>query len=63
MFDTFNINAKRNPIAENEFANVTVLATLVAVSGIIGNIVGYWFGAKSGQFLYNKEDSFFFKKK
>lgn len=50
-------------VIENEFANVTVLATLVAVSGIIGNIVGYWFGAKSGHYLYSKEDNFWFKKK
>lgn len=50
-------------VIENEFVNVTVLATLVAVSGIIGNIVGYWFGAKSGHYLYSKEDNFWFKKK
>ncbi|WP_035654351.1 DedA family protein, partial [Flavobacterium saliperosum] len=50
-------------VIENEFANVTLLATLVAVSGIIGNIVGYWFGAKSGHYLYSKEDNFWFKKK
>ena len=50
-------------IIDNDFVNVILLATLVALSGILGNIVGYWFGSKSGQFLYNKEDSFFFKKK
>ena len=36
---------------------------MVAIAGILGNIVGYWFGAKSGYYLYNKEDSFWFKKK
>jgi membrane-associated protein len=50
-------------VIDNEFTNVAVLATLVAISGIIGNIVGYWFGAKSGHFLYSKEDNFWFKKK
>lgn len=50
-------------VIENEFTNVTVLATLVAAAGIIGNIFGYWFGAKSGHFLYSKEDNFLYKKK
>ncbi|MCZ8330329.1 MAG: VTT domain-containing protein [Flavobacterium sp.] len=48
---------------ENDFANVLLLSTLVAVAGIIGNMVGYWFGSKSGYYLYKKEDSFWFKKK
>lgn len=48
---------------EGDFLNVTILSVLVAVSGIIGNTFGYWFGARSGSYLYNKEDSFWFKKK
>ncbi len=48
---------------ESGFVNVTLLSTMVAIAGILGNIVGYWFGAKSGYYLYNKEDSFWFKKK
>ncbi|MEZ7515196.1 DedA family protein [Flavobacterium frigidarium] len=48
---------------ESDFVNVVLLSTLVALSGILGNIVGYWFGSKSGYYLYNKEDSFWFKKK
>lgn len=47
----------------SDFSNVTILALLIAVSATLGNIFGYWFGARSGQFLYEKEDSFFFKKK
>ncbi|OAB27940.1 membrane-associated protein [Flavobacterium fryxellicola] len=47
----------------NDFLNVVLLSTLVALSGILGNIVGYWFGSKSGYYLYNKEDSFWFKRK
>ena len=50
-------------IIDNDFVNVILLATLVALSGILGNIVGYWFGSKSGYYLYNKEDSFWLKKK
>ncbi len=48
---------------ENDFINVALLATFVALSGILGNVVGYWFGSKSGYYLYNKEDSFWFKRK
>lgn len=47
----------------SDFLNVALLSSLVAVSGILGNTVGYWFGAKSGYYLYNREDSFWFKKK
>lgn len=50
-------------IIESDFINVVLLASLVAVAGIIGNMVGYWFGSKSGYYLYKKEDSFWFKKK
>ena len=48
---------------ESPLLNVTLLSIVVALAGILGNIVGYWFGSKSGYYLYNKEDSFWFKKK
>ncbi len=48
---------------ESNFLNVALLSTLVAIAGILGNTVGYWFGSKSGYYLYNREDSFWFKKK
>lgn len=48
---------------ESEFINVTLLSLLVAAAGIVGNTVGYWFGAKSGYYLFKKEDTFWFKKK
>ena len=48
---------------ESDLVNVVLLSILVAVAGILGNMVGYWFGAKSGYYLYKKEDSFWFKKK
>lgn len=50
-------------VIENDLLNITVLASLIAIAGIIGNTFGYWFGAKSGYYLYNKKDSFWFKKK
>ena len=48
---------------DSPFVNVFLLSTVVALAGILGNIVGYWFGSKSGYYLYNKEDSFWFKRK
>jgi membrane-associated protein len=50
-------------VIESDFFNVTFLAALVALAGVIGNTVGYWFGSKSGYYLYNKQDTFWFKKK
>ena len=47
----------------SEVGNVLLLATLVSVAGILGNMVGYWFGVKGGTYLYNKEDTFWFKEK
>ncbi|GAA4765680.1 MULTISPECIES: DedA family protein [Flavobacterium] len=47
----------------NDFLNVTVFALMVSIMGILGNMAGYWFGAKSGTYLYNRKDSFLFKKK
>jgi membrane-associated protein len=48
---------------ESDFINVLLLSLLVAAAGIVGNTVGYWFGAKSGYYLFKKEDTFWFKKK
>jgi membrane-associated protein len=48
---------------EYEFVNVLILVSFVALAGILGNMVGYWFGSKSGYYLFKKEDTFWFKKK
>lgn len=48
---------------DSDLMNVMLLATMVAFAGILGNMVGYWFGSKSGYYLYNKQDTFWFKKK
>ena len=47
----------------SDFINVVLLASLVSLAGIFGNIVGYWFGVKGGSYLYNKKDTFWFKEK
>lgn len=40
-----------------------VIMTLIALAGILGNMVGFWFGRKSGPLLFSRKDTFFFKKK
>jgi membrane-associated protein len=40
-----------------------VLLVLISGAGIIGNAVGYWFGKRSGPFLYKRKDTLLFKKK
>ncbi len=47
----------------SDFLDTTILASAVAVAAVVGNQVGYWFGHKAGPALYNKKDSFLFKKK
>ena len=47
----------------NEFVDLFFLWILIAIAGILGNFVGYWFGKKSGPFIYQRKDTFFFKKK
>lgn len=47
----------------SNFLHVFMLSSMVALAGIVGNMVGYWFGRKSGPVLYNRKDSFLFKKK
>lgn len=47
----------------SDFINVLLLSTAVAIMGVLGNMTGYWFGAKSGYYLFKKEDTFWFKKK
>lgn len=40
-----------------------VIMVLIALCGVLGNIVGFWFGKKSGPLLFKKNDTFFFRKK
>ncbi len=49
--------------SHNEWIDLLILWVLITLAGILGNFVGYWFGKKSGPFLYHRKDTFFFKKK
>src|ERR1700742_1098272 len=47
----------------SHFLDLVLLWAMVSICGIIGNVVGYWFGHKTGPFLFHRKDSFLFKKK
>ncbi len=47
----------------NTAANLAYWMSLITVAGILGNVVGYWFGNKSGHLLMKRPDSWLFKKK
>ena len=48
---------------DSSFVNLIILGIVISLAGIIGNFVGYWFGRKSGPFLFERKDSLLFKKK
>ena len=56
------VNAALFP-STNQWIDLGVLWIMISVAGILGNFIGYWFGKKSGPFLYERKDSFFFRKK
>ncbi len=47
----------------SEWVDLGILWLLITIAGILGNFVGYWFGYKSGPFLYERKDTVLFKKK
>jgi membrane-associated protein len=49
--------------SHSQWVNLGILWVLITLAGVLGNFVGYWFGVKSGPFLFEKKDTFFFRKK
>lgn len=49
----------------NEFFGIhySVIIILVIIASILGNMAGYWFGNKTGPLLYQRKDTWLFKKK
>jgi len=54
--DTFGITG-------SDLLDTTIIASSISLAAIIGNMVSYWFGRRSGHGLYERKDSFFFKRK
>ncbi len=47
----------------NDFVNLAYWMSLISLSAIVGNMVGYWFGRKSGHLWFERKDTFLFKQK
>lgn len=41
----------------------SVIILLVIIASVLGNLVGYWFGRKTGPLLYERKETFLFRKK
>lgn len=41
----------------------SIVVALIIGASVLGNMVGYWFGLKAGPMLYNRKESWYFKKK
>jgi membrane-associated protein len=52
-------------LISNSFYDVpfVVIMLMISIAGVLGNMVGFWFGQKSGPLLFSRKDTFFFKKK
>lgn len=48
-------------LSAGSFLDIGPLIFFVVIAAIIGDSVGYWFGANVGTNLFKKKDSFFFK--
>jgi membrane-associated protein len=48
---------------DSEFVDLFLLWLLISAAGVLGNYIGYWFGKKSGPYLYERKDTFLYKKK
>ncbi len=47
----------------SDFIDLLILFALISACGVLGNMMGYWFGRKSGPFLFDRPDTWLFKKK
>jgi len=53
-------------IAENvpvPFHQWLIIIILVMIASVLGNVVGYWFGKKTGPLLFERKDTWIFKRK
>ena len=51
-----------NP-TESNAVNLVFWISLITFAGIVGNSVGYWFGRKTGPYLFERKDTMLFKRK
>jgi membrane-associated protein len=49
-------------LASAQFLNIWILIPLVFSAAILGDNIGYWIGRKAGEKLFDRENSFFFRR-
>ncbi len=49
-------------VAWNADWSLPLLIVILSIAAIVGDTVGYWIGAKGGSKLYERKESFFFRK-
>ena len=49
----------------HEFFNVhySVIIVLIIIASFLGNVVGFWFGFKTGPLMYERKETWLFRKK
>ncbi len=57
FYKTFDIE-----IIQSEWMDLFLLVGLISLMGILGNMLGYWFGRKIGPAMFHWKDRFLFKK-
>ena len=50
-------------LAQEFFGLPYVVIVMVMIASVLGNIVGYWFGRKTGPLLYERKETWLFRKK
>lgn len=63
LFITGVIIANSTPKFGNVFVDLAYWIGLITLAGVLGNILGYWYGSKFGHMLMKRQDSRLFKKK
>jgi membrane-associated protein len=63
LFITGMIIANSLAPFNNEVINLFFWMALISFAGITGNMVGYWFGRKSGPLLFERRETWLFKRK
>ena len=57
--ELFNLN-ETDPVQAYQWI---VIVIMVIIASVLGNLVGYWFGRKTGPLLYERRETWVFKRK
>jgi len=63
LFITGMIIANSKLPFDNDVANLVYWMSLISIAGVLGNMVGYWFGKKSGPLLFERRETWLFKRR